>query len=76
MSMKVYIALTANFWGKGRTEKAAIGKLKEAGGSGSMKKHGHIIYEAHPETVVTDMGGFRHPRGCPPVKIADHRKGV
>lgn len=69
----ICLALTANFWGAAQTEQGALRKVRDAGGKQALEQHGYVLYHAHPETEVTELGGFRHPKGKPPVKIADHR---
>jgi hypothetical protein len=68
----VYLAYTANFWGMANSQKDALRNVRGAGGSSSLSRYGYIIYKVHPETEVNEMdGGFRHPVGQPPIKIAD-----
>ena len=33
------------------------------------------MYKVHPETEVTGMGGFSHPKGQPPIKMYERLKG-
>jgi hypothetical protein len=59
----IFLALTANFWGKGPTASSALTQVEKAGGKVTLQKCGYVMYKVHPETEVTGMGGFSHPKG-------------
>lgn len=70
-----FVAMTANFWGGGKTKDEAMRNMRNAGGDASVRKYGFVLYRAHPKTTVCGInGGFEHPVGSPPVKIEDRRK--
>lgn len=69
-----YLAFTANFWGMAKTEKQALQQCRKAGGSTSLDKYGYVMYLAHLNTEVNDMGGFVYPRGHAPVKLYEKLK--
>lgn len=71
----VYLAMTANFWGMAKSEQDALRNVRGAGGKGSLGKYGYVLYRCHPDTEISEVdGGMVHPRGSPPIRVADHRK--
>lgn len=77
----VPLAMTANGWqsGKGTTPYATVvGRLKREWGSSHMKKHGYVLYLAHPDFEICGVtGDVRTPiidgHHHKLIKLEDHR---
>ena len=71
----VYLAMTANHWGSGVSEKSALSNLRLAGGSSSITRSGYSIYRVHPKFSVCDIDGTIYtPKGHPAITVTDKRK--
>lgn len=68
----VYLAMTANFWGSGKTEKEALRNCREAGGSSMIEKYGYATYRVHPDFDIEGSDGrVMTPIGHPAIKVTD-----
>lgn len=72
----VYLAVTAHFWGKAKTERGALTNLRNAGGGQSLEECGHVMFRAHPESYLDRDGYICTPKGHSPIKVSDETKPV
>lgn len=56
-------------WGKGETMKEALTKMRKNG-----KSSKYLVYIAHKDSYVDDMGSLCYPKDCPPKLI--HKVGI
>jgi hypothetical protein len=68
----VYLCMTANFWGKGKTPEIAKRNCRESSGSQQFQKYGHVLYHIHPDFEVSGINGdVRTPIGHKAIKVED-----
>jgi hypothetical protein len=68
----VYLCMTANHWGSGKTEDAAIQQCRRVAGRDWVKKYGYVLYHIHPDFEISNVDGTIYtPLGVPPAKIKD-----
>lgn len=68
--MTTYIAIGPYCWGKATSIKQAIANAKkEMPGYIKRRKPDIKVYEVHPDTTVSGMGGFVYPREHAPKEV-------
>lgn len=66
----VHLVITANFWGSGKSERAALSSCRLAGGDTQLRKHGYVLLYAPPEFVISDINGsVFHPKDKPVIEV-------
>lgn len=70
MKHKIYIAIGSFCWGRGLSKDDAIRNCRKAKPAW-VKWRKPKVYECHPETTVTGMGGLEFPTGHEPKLVAE-----
>lgn len=69
----VWLAMTANGWGKSdKSEADAVRACREYNGRSHVQKYGYATYQVHPDFEVDQVNGsIRTPIGHPAIKVTD-----
>jgi len=70
-----YLAITANYWGSGKTEAEALRNCRAQDGGNHVRRFGYVMWRIHPDSQVSDVdGSIYYPVGHPAIRVKDARK--
>lgn len=70
----VYLAMTGNGWGAGKTESEAVRNCKLHMGTEHVRKWGYVVYHVHPNFRISEVDGTIFvPRDAPNPVVVTHK---